>query len=169
LLKNFGIGEEESTIGLGINGKMTEFQAAFGLLQLELVEREIAARRRLAIHYREQLQAIPGIRALDELADTEDNYAYFPVIVDDGAYGLTRDQLAVLLGRCNVMARKYFYPLLSRAACYASLPSATPAHLPVAERVASRILCLPIYGALPLESVSAICNAIREAPELSHG
>jgi len=159
-LKNFGIAGEEEVIGPGINGKMNEFQAAFGLLHLRMVDEEIARRKAIAAIYRERLAKVPGLRLLLEPADTEPNYGYFPILVD-GAYGMSRDELFGMLRRCNIISRKYFYPLVSRASCYAALPSAEPARLPVAEDVASRVLCLPIYGKLESPVVHRICDVLE--------
>jgi dTDP-4-amino-4,6-dideoxygalactose transaminase len=160
-LKNFGIAGEEEVIGPGINGKMDEFQAAFGLLHLRMVEDEIAHRKTIASIYRERLANVPGLKLLQELPDTQPNYGYFPVLVDTAEYGMSRDELSRVLRSCNIISRKYFYPLVSRASCYAALPSADPARLPVAERVASRVLCLPIYGTLGSQSVHRICDVVQ--------
>lgn len=160
-LKNFGIVDEETVIGPGINGKMNEFQAAFGLLQLEMMEEEICTRRKLALLYREELKDIPGITLLDIPPDVEPNYAYFPILIDETKYGMSRDELYTALKAFNVFTRKYFYPLCSHFPCYSSLPSANPANLPVAERVARQVLCLPIYGSLDGGIVKMICEIIE--------
>jgi dTDP-4-amino-4,6-dideoxygalactose transaminase len=160
-LKNFGIAGEEEVIGPGINGKMDEFQAAFGLLHLRMVADEIAHRKAIASIYRARLANTPGLKLLQELPDTQPNYGYFPVLVNADEYGMSRDELSRVLRSCNIIARKYFYPLVSRASCYAALPSADPARLPVSERVASRVLCLPIYGTLGSQSVHRICDVVQ--------
>lgn len=165
-LKNFGIADEETVIGPGINGKMNEFQAAFGLMQLQQVEEEIANRRGLTALYQELLDPIPGVTFLADVPDTESTGAYLPVLIDRAGFGMTRDDLYTLLRRCNIIARKYFYPLISAAPCYAALPSAAPSNLPVAERIARQVLCLPIYGALGRETVRAVCAVIAEAQQL---
>jgi dTDP-4-amino-4,6-dideoxygalactose transaminase len=159
--KNFGIADEETVIGPGINGKMSELQAAFGLLQLGGVDNEIARRGAVAEVYRSGLDGIPGIRIPSETPETQHNYAYFPILVDPERHAVHRDQLYTLLRECNVITRKYFHPLCSHIPCYAGLPSAAPANLPVAEDVAQRILCLPIYGALDLKDAARICEIIR--------
>lgn len=166
-LKNFGIAGEEEVIGPGINGKMDEFQAAFGLLHLRMVEGEIARRKAVATIYRDRLAGVPGLKLLRESADTDPNYGYFPVLVDADEYGMDRNELFRLLRRCNIVSRKYFYPLVSRASCYAALPSADPARLPVAERIASRVLCLPIYGTLESQTVHRICDVIQAGHQVT--
>ncbi len=160
-LKNFGFADEETVIGPGINGKMNEFQAAFGLLQLDMIDEEIAVRRRLTDIYRSILADVPGITIQNDPVDSDYNYAYFPILVDGDAYGMSRDELYEALKEFNIFTRKYFYPLCSKFPCYAALPSADPGNLPVAERVSSQILCLPIYGTLADEAVRTIATVIR--------
>ena len=161
-LKNFGIADEETVIGPGINGKMNEFQAAFGLLELDLVDQEIAGRRAVAEAYRRGLADIPGLRCLEDAPHVERTYPHFPVRVDAAAFGMSRDDLHRALRQFNVVARKYFHPLCSHYSCYASLPSANPDHLPAAERVAAEILCLPIYGDLAPQHAETIARIVAE-------
>jgi dTDP-4-amino-4,6-dideoxygalactose transaminase len=168
-LKNFGIAGEEEVIGPGINGKMDEFHAAFGLLHLRMVRDEIAHRRAVASLYRERLANIPGLKLPQELEGAEPNYGYFPVLVDTREYGMSRDELFLALRRCNIISRKYFYPLVSRASCYAALPSADPGRLPIAERTASQVLCLPIYGTLGSQTVRRICDIIQACHQSGAG
>jgi len=165
-LKNFGIAGEEEVIGPGINGKMNEFQAAFGLLHLRMVPAEIRRRKAIANLYRERLANVPGLKMIQPTPLTEPNYSYFPIIVDSDEFGLSRDDLYGVLRSCNIISRKYFYPLISHASCYAVLPSADPTRLPVAERTARRVLCLPIYGTLENEQVERICSTIQACQEL---
>jgi dTDP-4-amino-4,6-dideoxygalactose transaminase len=165
-LKNFGIANEETIIGPGINGKMNELQAAYGLLQLPRIDEEIAKRRALAQVYRRHLAGISGIRFLEDIPGVRHNYGYFPIVVDSAGYGLERDELYVVLKQFNVNTRKYFYPLVSHAPCYAALPSAAPQSLPVAERLARQVLCLPIYGTLDPgvpQIVASVLRALQEA------
>ncbi len=163
-LKNFGIADEETVIGPGINGKMNELQAAYGLLQLEMIDDEIANRARLVNTYRDGLREIPGITVLDDMPDVKHNYAYFPILVNPASYGMTRDKLYTLLKELNVMTRKYFYPLCSTYPCYSALPSADAGNLPVAQRVAEQVLCLPLYGTLEKSVVRTICALLNELP-----
>jgi dTDP-4-amino-4,6-dideoxygalactose transaminase len=164
-LKNFGIADEETVIGPGINGKMNEFQAAFGLLQLESVDEEIERRGRLSTMYRKELKNLPGITCFEEAPDINPNHAYFPILVDRDIYGMSRDDLHTLLKEFNIFTRKYFSPLCSHYSCYSSLPSASPEKLPVAERISRQVLCLPIYGDLEEEAVSATCEVIGKLHE----
>ncbi|MGA1791378.1 MAG: DegT/DnrJ/EryC1/StrS family aminotransferase [bacterium] len=161
-LRNFGIADETTVIGPGINGKMSEFQAGFGILQLEIVDQEIEDRCRLTQLYREILKGVPGITFLKDMPNVRSNYSYFPILVDPDIYGMDRDELCDLLRQCNIFPRKYFYPLCSDYSCYSSLPSSQPGNLPVAKRLANQVLCLPLYGKLDRAVVEIVCSIIRE-------
>ena len=165
-LKNFGIADEETVIGPGINGKMNEFQAAYGLLMLDLVDEEIANRRELVRIYRDNLKKVAGISYLDDIPGVEHNYSYFPILIDSEQYGMSRDELYGLLKKFNVFSRKYFYPLCSHYSCYSALPSSQPVNLPVAERVSQQVLCLPLYGSLQQSAVKTICTIIHQLHDI---
>lgn len=160
-LKNFGHVDEVTVVAPGINGKMSEFNAALGLLQLKHVSEAISRRRVIDIAYRQRLQHVKGIRCLAPSTANVANYAYFPILVDD-AYPLTRDELRLRLEAVNVHSRPYFYPLISDFPMYRGLPSARRQNLPVAVSVAKRILCLPIYPTLTLDQVDFITRLIME-------
>jgi dTDP-4-amino-4,6-dideoxygalactose transaminase len=147
-LKNFGFAGETTVVAPGINAKMNEFQAALGLLQLKYIDENIEKRKAVAQRYRQGLRDIPGIRFLDDLPGVKHNYAYFPILVDQDAYGMTRDALYEELKSHNIYGRRYFYPLISSFPTYRGLESADPANLPVASQVADQILCLPIFPGL---------------------
>lgn len=167
-LKNFGIADAETVIGPGINGKMNEFQASYGLLELDLIEKEITDRRALVELYRKQLSGIKGLTYLDDIEGVRHNYAYFPILIDEEAFGTKRDGLFDILGQCNIFPRKYFYPLCSTYPCYSALPSSNPKNLPVATRVSQEVLCLPLYGQLDKKIVETICAVIRKKYEYSN-
>lgn len=160
-LKNFGIADEETVIGPGINGKMNELQAAFGLLSLDHVDQEIENRKKIAQSYRNNLGNIPGITVMQDIPSVTHNYGYFPILVNPELYKLTRDQLHYCLRACNIITRKYFYPLCSDFSCYASLPSSRKENLPVARMISEQVLCLPIYGELNIKSVELISTIIK--------
>lgn len=155
-LKNFGITGYESVEYVGANGKMNEFQAAMGLCNLRHIEGEIEKRGRLARHYRERLSGIPGIRLCEENPRIKYNYAYMPVVFD--GYGADRDQIFAALKEHNIFARKYFYPCVNSYQCYRKDFRAE--ETPVAARIASQVLTLPLYAELPLETVDEICDII---------
>jgi dTDP-4-amino-4,6-dideoxygalactose transaminase len=159
-LKNFGFENETEVVMPGTNAKMNEFQALMGLLLLKRMNEMIENRRAINERYRERLALIPGIRLVAQPADTvRYNYAYMPVEVDEKELGLTRDQLYLKLREYNVLARRYFYPLVTDYACYRGLVASE--NLPVARQVASRILTLPIYSDLALDDVDRICDIIE--------
>lgn len=160
-LKNFGFVDETTVIEPGINAKMNELQAAYGLLQLKYVDGYISMRKEIADAYRNKLRGIKGIRFLDDIPGIRHNYAYFPILVDSTEYNKTRDELYEELKNYNIYGRRYFYPLISQFPTYRGLPSARPENLPVAERVASQVICLPIYPNLKMEELDVVCKIIR--------
>lgn len=146
-LKNFGFVDEVTVVAPGINGKMSEINAAFGLLQLQHIDAALAKRQHIDATYRQALQNVPGIRCVPDAGETVANYAYFPILVEPD-YPLSRDALYQKLKDNNIYARRYFYPLISDFPMYRGLPSAARSNLPVAATAAERVLCLPIYPAL---------------------
>ncbi|HAF96500.1 MAG: aminotransferase [Elusimicrobia bacterium GWC2_51_8] len=162
-LKNFGYAGENTIIAPGINAKMNELQAAYGLLQLKYVDGHIAKRKIISEKYRAQLGGMQGIRLLPDIKAVHHNYSYFPVLIDSRKFGKTRDEVYEELKKHNVFSRKYFYPLISQFPTYRGLPSATRGNLPIAEKVTKEVLCLPIYPALDLSSVDLICGIIRKS------
>ena len=159
-LKNFGFVNETTVVAPGINGKMSEINAAFGLLQLQHIDRALLRRKEIDALYRRRLAGIPGLRCVAPGPQTFSNHAYFPILVDD-EFVLSRDQLYETLRAQGVMVRRYFYPLISDFPMYRGLPSATPSCLPVAQAVSSRVLCLPIYPDLGDDEVETLCAVIR--------
>lgn len=159
-LKNFGFVSEVTVVAPGINGKMSEFNAALGLLQLKGMDEAIRQRRRIDARYRAGLADVPGIRFFREGDDELYNFAYFPILVQPG-YALTRDALYDKLREHNIFARRYFYPLISEFPMYRGLPSAAQANLSVASKAASEVLCLPIYPDLTDEQVDMIIGLVR--------
>lgn len=161
-LKNFGFVNETTVVATGINGKMSEFNAALGLLQLQHVGRAIERRGRIEAMYRERLAGLPGLRLMDRPADASANHSYFPILVGR-QFPLSRDALYQRLKDQGVHARRYFYPLISDFPMYRGLASADPARLPVARAAAEQVLCLPIYPALADEDVDRIAGIVRAA------
>jgi dTDP-4-amino-4,6-dideoxygalactose transaminase len=159
-LKNFGIADEVTVVGPGINGKMNEVQAAFGLLQLRYVEEGRTKRAAVDGRYRAALADAPGIRLVPEVPDSQPNYSYFPILVEP-AYRCSRDQLYEQLREHGVYARRYFFPLISDMPTYRGLPSSAPGNLPVASRIARQILCLPIHADLAESEQRTVINLIK--------
>ena len=158
-LKNFGFSGETTVVATGINGKMSEFNAALGLVQLKYIDQAISLRKLIDETYRQVLDAVSGIRCLARSAALQANYAYFPILVDDD-YPLSRDGLYDHLKLQGIHPRRYFYPLISEFSMYQRGLSANSDSLSVARRAASQILCLPIYPDLSLDKVEEISRII---------
>ncbi len=161
-LRNFGIVDETSVIAAGINGKMSEVNAAFGLLQMRYISTIIEGRRTVDTFYREHLSKVTGITVPQGPEGMVGNYSYFPILVEED-YQLTRDELYNRLKDYNVHRRRYFYPLISDFPMYQALESSTESNLKVATSVAKKILCLPIFPQLDIDELKRIVGLIKEA------
>lgn len=161
-LKNFGFADEVTVVAPGINAKMNEVQSAFGLVQLQYVTEAIKRRKEITEAYRERLGGRKGITLMKEKPGVQQCYPYFPILVHTAAYGMTRDDLYYKLRKNNIYARRYFYPLISSFSMYKELPSSSVGNLPVAERVAKEVLCLPIFPDLERKTQDFIIDTILE-------
>ena len=159
-LKNFGFVDETTVVAPGINGKMSEINAAFGVLQLQHIDAAFAHRRRIDIAYREGLRNVPGIHCLQDAGEHVANYSYFPIMVEAN-YPLSRDALYQELKDANIYARRYFYPLITDFPMYRGMPSAQRENLPVATAAAQKVICLPIYPNLTLQDTQRVINIVR--------
>lgn len=159
-LKNFGFTSETTVVQTGINGKMNEFNAAVGLLQLKHIDTAIEQRKAIDAAYREGLKDIPGIRCHNPPESMRSNYSYFPIFVADD-YPLTRDQLYDKLKANGINARRYFYPLITEFPMYRENSNTKFTQLPTAKDIASRVICLPTYAELKNEQIQSILNTIR--------
>ena len=160
-LKNFGFVDETTVVAPGINGKMSEINAAFGMLQLQHVDAALAKRKSIDTAYREALEVVPGIRCLQNAGEQVANYAYFPILVE-ADYPLSRDALYQKLKDHNIFARRYFYPLITDFPMYRSMPSAHRENLSVATAAAQKVLCLPIYPALTLQDQQRVIDIVQD-------
>lgn len=158
-LKNFGFADEVTVVAPGINGKMSEFNAALGLVQLNHIEEAVRRRHVIDTRYRAGLAQARGIRCLPCVSEDSANHAYFPILVEPD-YPLTRDDLYQMLKERGIYARRYFYPLISDFPMYKGLPSAHADNLPVARHASSQVLCLPIYPDLELDVVDKVIGLI---------
>ena len=160
-LKNFGFAGETTVVAPGINSKMDEIRSAYGLLNLKQVDAAIEARHQVAVKYREALREVKGIRFMEDIPGVRHNYAYFPIFIDEEEYGMTRDELYFKMKEQNVLGRRYFYPLISEFSTYRGLESARPENLPVAHRIASSVICLPMYHNLTENEVNRVIDQVR--------
>lgn len=161
-LKNFGITDEVTVVAPGINGKMDEMRSAYGLLNLKQVDQAIANRQKVAKIYREALRPIDGITFFDDMPGVRHNYSYFPIFVDAEKFGMTRDELYYKMKAANVLARRYFYPLISDFTTYKGLKSAGHDNLPKAFAIAESVLCLPMHHELSNEDMSRILSFFKK-------
>lgn len=160
-LKNFGFRNETEVVAPGINSKMDEIRAAYGLLALKQVDESIVRRREVAVSYRTELRDVPGITFFDDMPGVKHNYSYFPIFVDAEKYGMTRDELYQKMKEQGVLSRRYFYPLISSFDTYKGLDSSGPANLPVAHRIADSVLCLPMHHELSDADLDTILSLIK--------
>lgn len=159
-LRNFGFRNEVSVDALGTNGKMNEFCAALGLIQLRHFEEVRARRGEVDARYRERLADVPGVTCLRYDGIEAPNYSYFPVFIGP-EHPRTRDEVYDALREAGIYARRYFYPLISQFPMYRHLPSARPKNLPNATRMAQEVLCLPIYPDLAADDQDRVIDIVR--------
>lgn len=159
-LKNFGFAGETEVIAPGINSKMDEVRAAYGILNLRQVDDAIEARHQVAIKYRDALRNVVGITFMEDMPGVKHNYSYFPIFIDAEKYGMTRDELYFKMKDKGVLGRRYFYPLISEFSTYRGLPSAAKENLPNAHIIANSVICLPMHHALREEDIERTLNVI---------
>lgn len=161
-LKNFGFAGETEVVAPGINSKMDEVRAAYGIINLRQVDRAIELRRETVCKYREALASVKGIAMMDEMSGIRHNYSYFPIFVDDMVFGMSRDELYCRMRERNVLGRRYFYPLISEFAPYSNLASASKENLPNAHKMADSVICLPLHHDLSEDDVARVLDVIYE-------
>jgi dTDP-4-amino-4,6-dideoxygalactose transaminase len=160
-LKNFGFRGETVVEEPGINAKLNEVQAAYGLLQLKYVDGFIARRKEITELYRSLLKDISGIRFLDDMEGVTHGYSYFPILIDKEKFGKSRDEVYEHLKSHNIYSRRYFYPLISSFEPYSKLESSAPQNLQMAIKIAEEVLCLPIYVELEDCNIEKIIKIIK--------
>lgn len=159
-LKNFGFANETEVVAPGINSKMDEVRAAFGLLNLKIVDKAISIRQQIAIKYREKLKGASGITFFEDMPNVRHNYSYFPIFIDEEVYGMSRDELYFKMKEQNIWGRRYFYPLISTFSTYRGLESAKPENLPIATKMANKVICLPMHHGLTETDIERILKLI---------
>ncbi|MBD5509245.1 MAG: DegT/DnrJ/EryC1/StrS family aminotransferase [Lachnospiraceae bacterium] len=158
-LKNFGIHGEELVTDVGANAKMNEFAAIMGLCNLKHIENVLEERKQRFELYRNRLRDIEGIRLFKKNSEASDNYAYFPIIVEE-KYQMSRDELYDLLRENDIYSRKYFYPLTSDQACFKNKYKKD--RLDCARELAKKVLVLPLYAELEIERLEQILALIAK-------
>lgn len=159
-LKNFGIHGPEDVLWVGGNAKMNEFSAAMGICNLRHLDNEIVKRAKVYDCYNKRLGCVKGIRMCIVQEGVKPNHAYFPVMFDD--YKFTRDDVFEKLKAQNIIARKYFYPLINSFDAYKDYEFYGAEKTPVAKYVSDRILTLPMYADISMEDVDRICDIILD-------
>lgn len=149
-MRNFGHNGPVEYHGVGINGKNSEFHAAMGLVNLKYIDAILAKRQSDSLLYNEALQDL----ALQQPVITAGgvfNYSYYPVVFKDR---VTCERVHEALKAQDILTRRYFYPLLSKVGYVQEVA------LPIAESIAERVLCLPMYYQLTPEEISNVSYAI---------
>ena len=159
-LKNFGFAGETEVIAPGINSKVDEVRAAYGIINLRQVDAAIEARHQVAIKYREALRGIEGLSYMEDMPGVRHNYSYFPIFIDAEMFGMTRDELYFKMKEANVLGRRYFYPLISEFSTYRGLPSAGKENLPNAHKMADSVICLPMHQELSEEDIERTLKCV---------
>jgi dTDP-4-amino-4,6-dideoxygalactose transaminase len=150
-LRNFGHEGANQFVGLGINAKNSEIHAALGLSILPYVPRIIERRREITALYDRLIEPLGLVRP-QVPRSASSNYSYYPVLMHSEAQVLL---VVEALNKADIYPRRYFYPALTE------LPHiTTTASCPVAQDVASRILCLPLYYELANKEVEQIVHTI---------
>lgn len=160
-LKNFGFANETTVVAPGINSKMDEVRAAYGLLNLRQVDAAIESRHKAAVAYREALRDVEGISFFDDKPGVRHNYSYFPIFVDAERYGMTRDELYQKMKDNRVLGRRYFYPLITEFSTYRNMPGASKDNLPHAHHMADTVICLPMHHALSGTDIDRVIQQIK--------
>lgn len=159
-LKNFGFAGETTVVGPGINSKVDEIRAAYGLLNLKQVDAAIEVRKKTADVYRGTLRNVDGLTFYEDMPGVKHNYSYFPMFIDAEKYGMTRDELYFKMKEANILGRRYFYPLISEFSTYRGLESARRENLPNAHKMADSVICLPMHHELSEGNLERILNLI---------
>lgn len=157
-LKNFGITDEVTVVAPGINGKMDEMRSAYGLLNLKQVDLAIEKRRIVAQKYRSALKNVSGVHFWNDMPGVRPNNSYFPIFIDSEKFGMTRDELYFKMKEQGVLSRRYFYPLISNFPTYRGLPSSKKENLPIGNKMAEEVLCLPMHHDLTIEDIEKIIS-----------
>jgi dTDP-4-amino-4,6-dideoxygalactose transaminase len=159
--RNYGDLGSYDPVLLGLNARMTEFNAAMALAGLDLVPAKVSKHNQIAALYSTELEGTPGIGFQQVPVEHTSTYKDYSVCVDPKAFGMARDELAAALLKENIETKKYFYPPLHQQALFRELPAAR-APLPVTAMIGDSVLSLPIYESLPAATVRQVAWAIRD-------
>ncbi len=149
---NFGHNGPLDFHGLGINGKISELQAAMGLAVLPYMSYILSERKRLVGIY-DTLLCSSDVMKVKLVEHAEWNYSYYPVIFKSEELLLKIERE---LNSSDIYPRRYFFPSLNK------LPYVRPQEMIISEEISSCILCLPLYLGLSVYDVSKIIDIITK-------
>lgn len=159
-IKNFGFENEVEVDSIGLNGKLSEFNAAIGLLQLNAIDKLISKRKKLYEYYMEKIKNIKGLKFQKIKNLNGHNYSYFPIIIEND-FHMTRDDLYNKLKLNHIYARRYFYPLISNTNFYKKIIHNND-KLEHSNYISDRILCLPMHAQLDEEHIDYIVKFLYD-------
>ena len=148
---------------IGFNYRMTDLQAAVGIVQLGRLPLIVARRRELAARYGELIASIPGLRPVTDPAWGTGNFQSYWVEVE-AAFGATRERTLEVLAEAGVSARRGIMAA-HRQPAYRDRDTGT-VPLPVTERLTDNTLILPLFHELTDAEQLRVVDALREASEL---
>ncbi|HBH7054161.1 TPA: DegT/DnrJ/EryC1/StrS family aminotransferase [Morganella morganii] len=160
-LKNFGYSSETEISSLGYNAKMNEIQSAFGIASLKHIDNAIKIRKKVALEYQKSIAMIDGLSFLETSDDIVHNYSYFPIIVDEKKYGMSRNQLYSLLQKNSIFSRRYFYPLITDFEFY-SQKNIIKHDLSKSKYISDNVICLPIHHEITTQDQDRIISCLNK-------
>ncbi len=160
LMRNFGFSGLDNVIHPGTNGKMTEIAAAMGLVNLDSIDEMVEANRLNYMTYRDELDALPGIRLLSYDGSERNNYQYIVIEISNECTA-SRDHIIKGLHAENVLARRYFWPGCHNMTPYKELYPHSGLVLPNTQQVADRVILLPTGTTINKDIIQTITSAIR--------
>ena len=158
-LRNFGYKTEEKIENVGINGKMSEFNAALGIVQLRYIDKVLEERKNIYQQYSKNLKAQKSIRLINFEHSERHNYSYMPILITNESKS-SRNEIYLKLKEKGIFARRYFYPLISDLGVYSIYSSSDK--LPNSRHASDAIICLPIYPGLTNHDIDYICESLIE-------
>ncbi|MCE2962050.1 MAG: DegT/DnrJ/EryC1/StrS family aminotransferase [Chitinophagales bacterium] len=149
---NFGHNGPLDFHGLGINGKISELQAAMGLAVLPHMKDIYSERKRAVEFYNAHIDFNRYTR-LKIRDNTEWNYSYYPILFKTETALLDAQEM---FNAKSIFPRRYFYPSLN------AIPYINGQAMPVSEDIASRVLCLPLYAGIAEKELNRIVHILNQ-------
>lgn len=155
LYRNFGIVDENTVGGPGINGKINELQSAVGLIQLKYIDKKIREREARYKEYIKYIDNTIGVVVPRLPKDVDYNFAYFPVYIKGGTD--VREEILKKLKLKNIFCRKYWSPLISEQKHYKKIST----DFPNASILANEVISLPMGDNVNEDVVKVVCDCIK--------